>query len=104
PSGSHERARPCDPGYATRMARRFGWLAAASLAIACGTTPPPATPERPRIVSVREGRDVAYDELARALLAARAIYVGEQHDREADHRAQLAVLEAIRAREPSVAL
>ena len=86
-------------------ARRSGWLAAASLAIACGAAPRPlASPERPRIVSVREGRDVAYDELAEALLGARAIYVGEQHDREADHRAQLAVLEAITARDPSVAV
>lgn len=55
-------------------------------------------------MSVREGRDVSIEELADALLAARAIYVGEQHDREEDHRVQLTVLATVTSREPSVAL
>ncbi len=73
-------------------------------AAGCGAAPAPALPERPRIVSARDGRDVTFEDLTDALLAARAIYVGEQHDREEDHRVQLAILEAVAARDGSVAL
>ncbi len=71
------------------------------LLTACGA---PAVPQRPRIVATESGREIGFDAMIDALLETRAIYVGEQHDRAEDHRAQLAVLEAVAARDPSVAL
>lgn len=86
------------------MSRSSSIALLATIAASCGPAAAPAAPARARIVEVDGARDVSFEDLVDALLEARAIYVGEQHDREADHRVQLSILEAIATRDPSVAL
>jgi uncharacterized iron-regulated protein len=65
---------------------------------------PMSTLPSPRIVATRDGRGLELDALLDALEPARVVYVGERHDRAADHAAQLAIFRALHARAPSIAL
>lgn len=71
--------------------------------IGCAT-PPPVAPPRAHIIALPSGEALSFDELIDRLLESRVVYVGEQHDREADHAAQRAIFEALHARDPSLAL
>lgn len=77
--------------------------ALALVTLACAT-PRTAPAPRARIVALPSGEALSFDELVTRLLEARVVYVGEQHDREADHAAQRAIVEALHARDPSIAL
>lgn len=85
-------------------------LALALVTLACATprvaaphlTTPPAA--RARIVAVSSGETLTLDELIDDLVEARVVYVGEHHDRVADHDAQREIVEALHARDPSVAI
>jgi uncharacterized iron-regulated protein len=81
-------------------------IAVVALSTACGATLPasPGAPEPPRILATADGRAVTFDELLDVLAERRVVYVGERHDRAADHRAQLAILEGLHARSPSLAV
>lgn len=80
-------------------------LLALLLLAACGApTSPAAPPPSARIVALPSGEARSFDALIDALQGAEVIYVGEQHDRVEDHRAQHAILEALHARDPSLAL
>jgi uncharacterized iron-regulated protein len=48
--------------------------------------------------------EVRARQLAAEWADARVIYLGETHDREADHRAQLAIIQALQAQNPKVAI
>lgn len=83
-----------------------------TLATACaGRVAPVASPaaaEVPlttrRIVSTVTGRTVSLSELATAASTADVVFLGEQHDDEETHRAELAVLSAIGDRRGDVVL
>ncbi len=78
---------------------------ASVLLTACGAaTPRPNAPVADRIIALPGARAVSFDALADAIAGARIVYVGEHHDRESDHRVELAVIEALYARDPSLAL
>lgn len=66
------------------------------------TTPQPS-PALP-IVDVRTGARMSLDALAAALDGVRVVYVGERHDAAADHEAQRAIVAALLARGPSLAV
>ncbi len=84
---------------------RIGLAVSIVLLGACGgSAPQPSVPEGRRIIALPSGRNVSFGAFADALEAAKVVYVGEHHDREADHHAQLAVLESLYARDPSLAL
>lgn len=78
-------------------------LSACGAPAAPARVPPTAPMDVARIVSA-DGRAVSFDAMIDALLDARVVYVGEQHDRAADHRAQAAILEALHARDGSIAI
>ena len=59
---------------------------------------------RARIVAMPSGETLSLDELADRLVEARVVYVGEHHDRAADHEAQRAIVEALHARDPQIAI
>lgn len=62
-------------------------------------------PERPlEIVACASGERVEPDAMLDALLAVRAIYVGERHDQAFDHRVQREVIAGIHGRDPSLAI
>lgn len=63
-----------------------------------------STPEPVRIVDLRTGRDASFESMVSDLLQARAIYLGEEHDREDHHELQAAVLRAVHRRDPSLAV
>lgn len=85
-------------------------LALALVTLACATpraaTPAVATPAAPRarIVAMPSGETLSLDELVERLAGARVVYVGEHHDRAADHEAQRAIVEALHARDPEIAI
>ena len=64
----------------------------------------PERPGRPRIVALPTGTELDEAAFVAALLDVRAIYVGERHDSELDHRAQAWVVELVATRDPSIAL
>lgn len=84
---------------------RLAITLASALLAACGA---PASrtlaPSPERIVALPGARAASFDALADALLDARVVYVGEHHDRADDHHVELAVFEALYARDPSLAL
>lgn len=84
--------------HPARLALPLLWITA------CGAPAPARTPEPPRIFATVDGRAVSFEALLDALMDARVIYVGEHHDRAADHRAQAAILEGLHARDASLAL
>ncbi len=79
-------------------------LAVAASACARPAARPPSAPERPRIVRAADGEELGFEALVDELLGARAIYVGEHHDSVADHRTELAIAQAIHARDRSLAI
>ncbi len=62
------------------------------------------TSMRPPAWDARSERALSLSDVAASLDAVQAIYVGEHHDRAADHEAQLRVLQALHARDPSLAI
>lgn len=67
-----------------------------------GTTPEPSDPMR--IVALPSGTDLDEGAFLEALLGVRAIYVGERHDSELDHRAQAWVIERVASADPSLSV
>jgi uncharacterized iron-regulated protein len=65
---------------------------------------PPSALEGARIVRAASGEELTFEAFIDELLDARAIYVGERHDSPADHRAQLAIVAALHARDPALAI
>lgn len=89
-----------------RPMRSLVLLVLVTLAGACGPAgrPPPSVAEGPKVVRVADGRELGFDELVDELVRARAIYVGEHHDSPADHRAELAIVQAIYERDPALVI
>lgn len=56
------------------------------------------------MIDLRSGREVGFDAMIDDLAGARAVYVGEQHDRPHDHRVQRDVFAALVARDRAWAL
>lgn len=82
-------------------------LAVAGLSAACGAAPRPTIPPHGpplRIVALPSGSELSPEALTLALLEAQAIFVGERHDSEPDHRAQAWLVRALAARDPSLAV
>jgi uncharacterized iron-regulated protein len=84
---------------------------------ACAHAPPPGPDlsvdpgplaeawRRPtRVLDGRTGAPVDGEALAARLAAARVIYIGEKHDRAADHAAQVALIARLHQQDPSLAL
>ncbi|MGF1468280.1 MAG: ChaN family lipoprotein [Sandaracinaceae bacterium] len=66
--------------------------------LACGPAPTPASPRAPTgpvVIDGRSGALVPWAEVLTDLRAARAVYIGERHDRAGDHDAQRALVEAL---------
>lgn len=59
---------------------------------------------RPLVVNAAETADIIATNGFRALAAADVVYLGERHDSEADHIAQLAIITALYAENPDVAI
>jgi uncharacterized iron-regulated protein len=78
-------------------------LLLALVTLACAK-PSVASVPRARILALPSGEALSFDELTERLLEARVVYVGEHHDREADHAAQRAIVEALHRRDPSLAI
>jgi uncharacterized iron-regulated protein len=75
------------------------------LLAACGAAPPRISePRARRIVALPDARDVSMEEMTAALARARVVYVGEAHDREADHEVELAVVRAMSSSERPLAI
>lgn len=64
----------------------------------------PEVPAAPAILEVATGRRLGLDALIDRLAEARVVYVGERHDRAEDHDAQRAILTALHARRPELAI
>ncbi|MFH1135890.1 MAG: ChaN family lipoprotein [Pseudomonadota bacterium] len=57
-----------------------------------------------KIYDSRTGRELTLDELARAVSASRVVFIGEQHNHQAQHRHQLELLRALHGLDPRLAL
>lgn len=86
-------------------------LMLALVTLAACATPRVATPEltapsapRARIVDAQSGEPLSLEALTEQLLESRVVYVGEHHDRVADHEAQRAIVASLHARDPAVAI
>lgn len=58
----------------------------------------------PVLVDARDGARVGLDAAVADLVRVRVVYVAELHDQRAHHDAQLAIVRAIHARDPSIAI
>ncbi len=73
-----------------------------TLLAGCGAASTPARRAGPpTIIEVATGRAVSFESMIRRLANARVVYVGERHDRAADHEGQRAILQALYAHGPS---
>lgn len=87
-----------------RMPSQHALLFFALFTLACATPPPSSPQTHGHIVALPSGEPLSFDELIDRLLEARVAYVGEHHDREADHRAQRVIFEALHDRDDALAL
>ena len=85
-----------------RYRLNLSWAAGALLAIAPMACTLAQTPS-PMPLEVVRGADFE-DEAFDAIAAADVVYLGEHHDSVADHQAQLAVIEALYAENPDLAI
>lgn len=86
--------------------RQLGILGALVWTVGCGgaaATTTTAGPGTARIVDA-SGATIDFDTLIDRLAEARVVYVGERHDRAEDHEVQRAILEALHARDPNLAV
>lgn len=72
--------------------RRYGWFAAAALVLALALLPARTGFGHDLIVRVRDGRQVSFAEMVRALKGGQVIYVGETHDNPYHHDLQLRII------------
>ncbi len=85
-------------------------VAAAALAAGCATTPPAAPPAELatlydfQIVDPADGAVLSLDQAADRLARADVVFLGEFHNNNAAHLAQLRLFEALHARHPLVSL
>ncbi|NJN20292.1 MAG: ChaN family lipoprotein [Leptolyngbya sp. RL_3_1] len=75
------------------------------LTTACASTADaPAWADSPVVASPVTASPTSVAQTLPALIAADVVYLGEQHDSVADHAAQLAIIEALHAENPNVAI
>ncbi|MBE9137868.1 ChaN family lipoprotein [Nodosilinea sp. LEGE 07088] len=72
--------------------------------MACSLAQTPAPMTAPMTMEVIEAADFAQDEAFGAIAAADVVYLGEHHDSAADHQAQLAIIQALYAENPDLAI
>lgn len=94
-----------DPSIRSVRTSSIAVVGAAAVLAACAparlaTGPAPATESR--VVHAASGRDVGLAALADAAARADVVFFGEQHGDPATHRAELALLAAVGARNPNV--
>lgn len=94
--------KPSPGGYGPGRMSRFAPTAAIALICACGAEP--AAPEPVRIVDLRTGREASFEAMVNDSMGARAVYVGEEHDRPEHHELQAAVVRALHRRDRSLAI
>jgi uncharacterized iron-regulated protein len=79
-------------------------MALTALVAACGPAPATAPPVPGAFSRAGEDAPVPFDRVVDDLLRARAIYVGERHDHRPHHVLQYRIVEALHARDPSLAV
>lgn len=83
-------------------------LAALALMVGCGGAPVAgarsAAAAQPQVVACATGEALTRAQLGEHMLEARAVYVGELHDRSAHHLAQRDIIALLHALDPSLAI
>ena len=72
--------------------RRYGWFATVALVLALALLPARTGFGHDLIVRVRDGRQISFAEMLRALKGGQVIYVGETHDNPYHHGLQLRII------------